>query len=92
LEEELEDEEVTTLSEQEDDSGDDDIEGWVDEVARMSEAEREDVKKSIHPVRVVLVKVSHTAIMYKRLTPVLDSHHLICFSSAPSSFANYLSN
>lgn len=36
---------------------DDDVEGWIDEVAAMDESERERLKKNILPVRTVLVKV-----------------------------------
>lgn len=36
---------------------DDAVEGWVDEVAALSTAEREVVEKSLQPVRKMLVKV-----------------------------------
>jgi hypothetical protein len=37
---------------------DDDVNGWVDEMAAMSQAERRILKKTTRPVKMVLVKVS----------------------------------
>lgn len=37
--------------------GDDNLDGWIDEMAALSQAEREDLQKSIRPVCKVLVKV-----------------------------------
>lgn len=36
----------------------DDVEGWVDEVARLSVADRAELEENIKPVKLVLVKVS----------------------------------
>jgi hypothetical protein len=36
----------------------DNTDGWVDEVARLSAADREELEASVTPVRLVLVKVS----------------------------------
>jgi hypothetical protein len=36
----------------------DNVDGWVDEVARLSVADREELEENIRPVRLVLVKVS----------------------------------
>jgi hypothetical protein len=47
---------------------DDDDDGWVDEVSRLSVADREELEANITPVRLVLVKVS---LIYAKLT-VLD--------------------
>jgi hypothetical protein len=37
---------------------DDDGEGWIDEMAALSQAEREGLQKSLRPVQMILVKVS----------------------------------
>lgn len=37
----------------------DNIEGWVDEMALLSEDERDELRENVVPVRLVLVKVSH---------------------------------
>jgi hypothetical protein len=37
--------------------GNDDIDGWVDEMEELDSDEREELEKSIQPVRLVLVKV-----------------------------------
>jgi hypothetical protein len=37
---------------------DDNVEGWVDEMAAVSQAEREVLQKSLQPVRMLLVKVN----------------------------------
>jgi hypothetical protein len=42
---------------------DDDVEGWVDEVETMDADERADLMQSLHPVKVMLVKVSATHIV-----------------------------
>ena len=42
----------------EDDEDNEDDDGWVDEVARLSVADREELEANITPVRLVLVKVS----------------------------------
>lgn len=36
----------------------DNVDGWVDEVARLSVADRKELEENIRPVRLVLVKVS----------------------------------
>lgn len=58
----LEIEELTTAQENDDDDGeieqDDDLEGWVDEVAALTPEEREMLEDDIHPVKMMLVKVS----------------------------------
>jgi hypothetical protein len=38
----------------------DDVDGWVDEMELLSEDESEELRKSIQPVRLVLVKVQQT--------------------------------
>lgn len=50
-------EEAGGLSEESDD--DDDIEGWVDELAELSDDEREEREEESLAVRLMLVKVSH---------------------------------
>ena len=44
---------------------DDDIEGWIDEMTLLSPIECKRVKGSVHPVRLVLVKVSYQWYMTK---------------------------
>ena len=59
LAEELNGEEVDDRDlEVEDDTEDDDVEGWVEEYERMTEEDREDLDESIRPVKLVLAKVS----------------------------------
>lgn len=59
LAEELNGEEVDDRDlEVEDDTEDDDVEGWVDEYEQMTEEDREDLDESIRPVKLVLAKVS----------------------------------
>jgi hypothetical protein len=55
-------EEQINLAEQgdEDDMEDDDIEGWVDEMEEMSIDERNNLKQSMRPVKITLVKVMFT--------------------------------
>ena len=38
--------------------GNDDIDGWVDEMEALDSDEREELEKSVQPIRLVLVKVS----------------------------------
>ena len=47
-------------TEDDEDDDDDDDDGWVNEVARLSVANREELEANITPVRLVLVKVSLT--------------------------------
>jgi hypothetical protein len=58
----LEIEELTTAQENDDDDGeieqDDDLEGWVDEVAALTPEEHEMLEDDIRPVKMMLVKVS----------------------------------
>lgn len=42
------------------DGEDDDVDGWVNEIGRLSVADREELEANIKPVRLVLVKVSFT--------------------------------
>jgi hypothetical protein len=42
-----------------DDEGDENGAGWVDEVAALSITDREELEVNIRPIRLVLVKVSH---------------------------------
>ena len=49
--------EDSEAGEDEDEIEDDNVDGWVDEVGRMSETEREELDKDTQPVRRVLVKV-----------------------------------
>ena len=37
---------------------DDDVDGWIDEMAALSQAERDVLKNATRPVKIVLVKVS----------------------------------
>jgi hypothetical protein len=39
-------------------AADDNVEGWVDEMAVLSQAECDVLQKSLHPVRMLLVKVN----------------------------------
>lgn len=39
---------------------DDDLNGWIDEIAALSQAEREVIQNATRPVKLVLVKVSKT--------------------------------
>ena len=41
------------------DDGEKDGDGWVDEVAALSIADHEELEANIRPIRLVLVKVSH---------------------------------
>lgn len=61
LADEIEVEEAETEM-NEDDGGNDNVDGWVDEVAALTEEERVELNESVQPVRLVLVKV-------------IDSHH-----------------
>lgn len=61
LAEGLDIEEEQTRSEWEGQEGEEDdkqIDGWIDEVASLPAADREELEESIRPVRLVLVKVS----------------------------------
>ena len=51
----IEDEEDDSKGQEDEDEDSD--EGWVDEVAEMSEAERHEFEKNIHPVKFTLAKV-----------------------------------
>jgi hypothetical protein len=42
-----------------DDGGEEDGDSWVDEVAALSIADREELEANVRPIRLVLVKVSH---------------------------------
>jgi hypothetical protein len=42
----------------EDDTDDDDVEGWVNEYEEMTEEDREKLDENIRPVKLVLAKVS----------------------------------
>ena len=48
------------LEETDDDLGgkDDDIDGWIDEMVALSQAERDVLKNAARPIKIVLVKVS----------------------------------
>lgn len=72
--EELEGEELRALGEELDDEnykpngmigadpeGDDDVDGWVDEVVLMSTKERARLEQDTCPVRLALTKVSHNS-------------------------------
>jgi hypothetical protein len=41
------------------DKGEEDGDGWVDEVAALSIADHEELEANVRPIRLVLVKVSH---------------------------------
>ena len=41
------------------DDDDENAEGWVDEVAHLSVANREELDANVRPIRLLLVKVSH---------------------------------
>jgi hypothetical protein len=68
LAEELNDEEMDGDLELEDDTDEDDVEGWVDEYAQMSEEDRVELDESIRPVKLVLAKVSLGIDLSVRLT------------------------
>jgi hypothetical protein len=55
-------EEMVTVAEEgagdKDDEENDDVEGWVDEMALLSKEERAALRENVGPVRLVLVKVS----------------------------------
>jgi len=57
-------EEMVTIAEigagDKDDDETDNVEGWVDEMALLSDEERAELNKNIGPVRLVLVKVSES--------------------------------
>jgi len=57
-------EEMVTVAEtgagHEDDDETDNVEGWVDEMALLSDEERAELHENIGPVRLVLVKVSES--------------------------------
>ncbi|KAF8961705.1 hypothetical protein BDZ97DRAFT_1610400, partial [Flammula alnicola] len=50
---------------------DDDVDGWVDERAALSQAERDVLDKSTHPVKMVLVKIRKLAFKVINLTTLL---------------------
>jgi len=68
LAEELNDEEMDGDLELEDDTDEDDVEGWVDEYAQMLEEDRVELDESIRPVKLVLAKVSLGIDLSVRLT------------------------
>jgi hypothetical protein len=45
--------------------GNDDIDGWVDEMDELDAVERDTLEKSIQPVRLVLVKVSYESLFIR---------------------------
>lgn len=57
-------EEMVTVAEagagDKDDDETDNVEGWVDEIALLSDEERAELHENIGPVRLVLVKVSNS--------------------------------
>lgn len=64
--------------------GDDNVDGWVDEIAALTRAERAELNESVQPVRLVLVKVgvvtTHLATDVLKpadLKTVLQNHQLI---------------
>lgn len=60
LAQDLDIEEATTAAENGlggDSEENDDVEGWVDETAELTEEEREELRENSRPVRLVLVKV-----------------------------------
>ena len=63
LAKDLDEEELTTAQENDNEDGeideDDDLEDWVDEVAALTPEEHKMLEEDIHPVKMVLVKVSH---------------------------------
>ena len=50
--------ELETPIDADNDEDDDDVEGWVDELEKMTEEERTDLMKDIRPIQLVLFKVS----------------------------------
>jgi hypothetical protein len=70
LAESLEEEELTTANELNDDNGEegdeDNLEDWVDEVEILPDPERKLLEESVRPVKMVLVKVSHQDILLTR--------------------------
>ncbi|KAF9554477.1 hypothetical protein CPC08DRAFT_616191, partial [Agrocybe pediades] len=49
----------------------DDVDGWIDEMAALSQAERNVLQESTHPVKLVLVKVRKLAFKVINLTMLL---------------------
>jgi len=74
----------TTRDESGADGEDDDVDGWVDEVACLSVADRKELEASIMPVRLVLVKVSLT---YAK-SAVLDRTHPNALIAAKNCICN----
>ena len=55
----IEEEETVGEWEVPEDDDDENTDGWIDEVASLSVADREELDANIRPIRLVLVKVSH---------------------------------
>jgi hypothetical protein len=66
------------------DGEDDDVDGWVDEVAGLLVADREELEANITPVRLVLVKVS---LAYSE-SAVLDRTHPNALIAAKNCVCN----
>jgi hypothetical protein len=73
------------------DNNNNDTDGWVDEMAMLSLAERTELHKEIRPVKLVLVKVCHEQINNHRLTCWVASKGCIqgyqLVNETPSSLA-----
>jgi hypothetical protein len=79
LAENLEEEELTTADELIDngeESNEDGMEDWVDEVGTLTAAERELLEESIRPVKMVLVKVGYKMFYSPDTEPVLQVRKL----------------
>jgi hypothetical protein len=57
LAENIDEEEADTRAHQETDEDDDNMEGWVDELAAMDEEDRAEHETSLRPLRILLAKV-----------------------------------
>jgi hypothetical protein len=61
------------------DEEDDNVDGWVDEMAKLSEEESEELQKSIQPVRLVLVKVRKFVILLTVIVKLLSQLRKLAF-------------
>ena len=58
---------------------DDDVDGWADEMAALSQAERDVLTESTRPVKMVLVKVSNVTADNQLALTLLDPGPKACF-------------
>jgi hypothetical protein len=83
----LKDEELR--NEGKDDDEDDNCEGWIDEREKMTKLEKEELDKSVQPVRLLLTKVSCFRVMSFRLGFNIGtaSQDRLCYQTLNNSFA-----